>query len=129
MKFAIAGTTATAAIVTAALSLSGASIAAPDPTDEKNTVPPVLYQSPFRDYKPLGEDKAIPWKAANDEVGRIGGWRAYAKQAQDAAASVKPVTAADPATPATATLPPVKPATTEPPAKPKPGHEGHGQHK
>ena len=121
MKFAILF----AASATVALSLSGASIAAPDPTDEKNTVPPVLYQSPFRDYKPLGEDKAIPWKAANDEVGRIGGWRAYAKEAQDAAASVN---SAAPAAAAKATLPPVKPAM-ESPAKPKPGHEGHGQHK
>ena len=125
MKFAIVITVARAASVTAALSLSGASNAAPDPTDEKNTVPPVLYQSPFRDYKPLGEDKAIPWKAANDEVGRIGGWRAYAKEAQDAAASASPAT---PTAPAQAKPPPDKPAM-ESPAKPKPGHEGHGQHK
>ncbi len=125
MKFAIASTTARAAIVTIALSLSGASIAAPDPTDEKNTVPPIRYQSPFRDYKPLGEDKPIPWKAANDEVGRIGGWRAYAKEAQAAAASVNP---AAPATPVNATPPPAKPPVMEAPAKSKPGHEGHGQH-
>lgn len=124
MKFAIAF----AAIGTTALSLSGASIAAADPTDEKNTVPPVHYLSPFRDYKPLGEDKPIPWQAANDEVARIGGWRAYAKQAQDAAASVNP---AAPATPAKAPPPPAKPPVMEAPAEPKPksGHEGHGQHK
>ena len=125
MKFAIPFM----AIVTAALSLSGASIAAPDPTDEKNTVPPVLYLSPFRDYKPLGEDKAIPWKAANDEVGRIGGWRAYAKEAQDAAASVKPATPVAPATPAKTPPSPAKSPVMEAPAKAKPGHEGHGQHK
>ena len=124
MKFAIA--ILFAASATAALGLSGASIAAPDPTDEKNTVPPVLFVSPFRDYKPLGEDKQIPWKAANDEVSRIGGWRAYAKQAQDAAAGVSP---AAPATPAQATPPAAKPPALEVPAKPKPGHEGHGQHK
>lgn len=129
MKFAIVITVARAASVTAALSLSGASIAAPDPTDEKNTVPPVLYLSPFRDYKPLGEDKAIPWKAANDEVGRIGGWRAYAKEAQAAAASVNPAAPVAPATPAKAPPSPAKPPVMEAPAKPKPGHEGHGQHK
>ena len=129
MKFAIA--ILIAAGVAAALSLSGASIAAPDPTDEKNTVPPVLYVSPFRDYKPLGEDKQIPWKAANDEVGRIGGWRAYAKEAQDAAASVSPAAPATPAqaTPAQATPPAAEPPALQAPAKPKPGHEGHGQHK
>ena len=115
-----------AASATVVLGLSGASNAAPDPTDEKNTVPPVLYQSPFRDYKPLGEDKQIPWKAANDEVGRIGGWRAYAKEAQDAAASANSAT---PAAPAKATPPIVKPPVKEVPAKPSPGHAGHGEHK
>ena len=40
----------------------------------------VRYKSPFKDYRPLGEDKRILWKAANDEVGRIGGWRVYARE-------------------------------------------------
>ncbi len=43
--------------------------------------PSIQYQSPFNDYRPLGEDKRIPWKAANDEVGKIGGWRVYAREA------------------------------------------------
>ena len=28
------------------------------------------------------DEKVAPWKAANDKVGEIGGWRAYLKEAQ-----------------------------------------------
>ncbi|MDO8776930.1 MAG: hypothetical protein Q7K57_51125, partial [Burkholderiaceae bacterium] len=33
-------------------------------------------------FQPLGAEKVTSWKAANDTVGHIGGWRAYAKEAQ-----------------------------------------------
>ena len=42
------------------------------------------YISPFSDYRPLGEDKNTAWKDANDTVGKIGGWRAYAREAAQA---------------------------------------------
>ena len=32
-------------------------------------------------YKPFTDEKATPWKAANDTVNSRGGWRAYAKEA------------------------------------------------
>ena len=35
-------------------------------------------------YQPYTDEKIAPWKEANDSVGRIGGWRAYAKEAQQA---------------------------------------------
>ena len=40
------------------------------------------YPSAFADYKPFSDEPIGNWKAANDEVARIGGWREYAKQAQ-----------------------------------------------
>lgn len=58
--------------------------AGPDPADANTVNPPTIYQSPFTDYRPLGEDKNIPWKDANDTVGKIGGWRVYAREAADA---------------------------------------------
>lgn len=138
MKFAIL----IAAVGMATLSLSGLSTAAPNPADEQNIVPPVIYQSPFRDYRPIGEDQPIPWKAANDEVRRIGGWRVYAKEAQDGTASANPAAPATPApvtslpgkpadaaTAPNTTPPPVKPPVNEPAVKPVPGHGGHGEHK
>lgn len=42
----------------------------------------LIYRSAFEDYKPYTDDKMTSWKAANDDVARIGGWREYAKQAQ-----------------------------------------------
>jgi hypothetical protein len=42
----------------------------------------VTYKSPIEDYKAFVDEKVTSWKAANDKVGQIGGWRAYAKEAQ-----------------------------------------------
>jgi hypothetical protein len=36
----------------------------------------------MEDYKAFVDEKVTSWKAANDKVGQIGGWRAYAKEAQ-----------------------------------------------
>ena len=39
-------------------------------------------KSAFEGYQAYSDDTMTSWKAANDEVARIGGWREYAKQAQ-----------------------------------------------
>jgi hypothetical protein len=77
-------------LVTAVLALSGldntawaqtatsaASAATPMPSQ------PLAFRSAFESYKPYTDDGAPEWKKANDEVGKIGGWRAYAREAQD----------------------------------------------
>ena len=54
---------------------------------------PDAYRSALQGYQPYGENKPVPWKEANDTVGRIGGWRAYAKEAaaaKPAASQTKP---------------------------------------
>lgn len=43
---------------------------------------PVPYKSAFEGYQTYSDDKMTNWKAANNEVARIGGWREYARQAQ-----------------------------------------------
>ena len=40
------------------------------------------YDSVFARYKSYRDEKATPWREANDTVTQIGGWRAYAKEAQ-----------------------------------------------
>jgi hypothetical protein len=40
------------------------------------------YRSALEGYRPFADEEPVPWKQANDTVGRIGGWRAYAKEAQ-----------------------------------------------
>ena len=56
------------------------------------------YKSAFEGYQPFTDDKTVNWKEANDNVARIGGWRAYAKQAQevDSKPSNTPLPAARP---------------------------------
>lgn len=124
MKFAILFTT----VLTAALGPIGASTAtaAPsDPADGKASVPPVEYQSPFAEYRPLGDDKNTAWKDANDTVGKIGGWRAYAREAAEAlkareAINTRKLPDADASKPK-----PVPAAPVTPPAAPTQPHK-HG---
>ncbi len=68
---------------------------AADPLDPQARVPAATYTSPLSTYRRLGEDKPVPWKDANETVNRIGGWRAYAREAQrpDAAAPARPASA------------------------------------
>lgn len=54
----------------------------PDPLDAETAVPTLVYQSAFTQYRPLGEERPISWREANDTVTRVGGWRAYAREAQ-----------------------------------------------
>jgi hypothetical protein len=52
-----------------------------NPLEARATVPAVVYRSALSDYRRLSDDKPVPWPEANDSVGRIGGWRAYAREA------------------------------------------------
>lgn len=38
------------------------------------------YASAFDGYRRFDDQKVQPWREANDTVGRIGGWRAYARE-------------------------------------------------
>ncbi len=109
-----------AMIACISMSLGQANAAGPDPADANSANPPTIYQSPFADYRPLGEDKNTPWKDANDTVGKIGGWRAYAREA---AAAMKAREAATPDGSKPVASPPL-PAKS-PPASPAQSHK-HG---
>jgi hypothetical protein len=71
----------------------------------QNPPPPLAntlnFKSTFDHYKSYTDEKITPWKAANDEVGKIGGWRAYQKEANEPATLQPPeVKSAKPAAPA-----------------------------
>ncbi len=55
----------------------------------------INYASPIADYQPYVDEKITSWKAANDKVGQIGGWRAYAKEAQQPDNTPIPASKAD----------------------------------
>lgn len=50
----------------------------------------VEYRSPIQSYQGFSEPVPVAWKESNDLVGRIGGWRAYARESSDGTRSIKP---------------------------------------
>lgn len=78
------------------------------------------FRSALEDYQPFSDEKLVPWREANDNVGRIGGWRVYAREAQEGADGARTA----PTGPATggAAVRPASPASS--PANP---HSGHGK--
>ena len=103
---ALAALTATAQVNTPAV--------APTPTTAKapavvpTAAAPLPYRSVFDGYQPFTDQKVLPWKETNATVEKIGGWRAYAKEAAEPAAS-------DRLAPASSTTPAANP------------HAGHGK--
>ena len=49
--------------------------------------------SAFATYKPYSDEPITNWRVANDNVARIGGWREYAKQAQQPDTTAQPAQA------------------------------------
>ena len=97
-----------------------AKAARPDPLDAKASVPALRYASSLSTYRRGGDDQPVSWRDANDTVTRIGGWRAYAREAPQP----DPLPAAKPGDAAAAT----KPADAAASAKPMPaGHGGHAK--
>lgn len=83
----------------------------PDPLDAKAPVPSVVYRSSLTLHKPTGGDQPVTWQEANNAVARIGGWRVYAREAQQS----EPVAVAKPAAAQPLAAPPAPPQ----------GHSGH----
>jgi hypothetical protein len=61
---------------------TGAALAAPVEKIQLNPPPTKLqYTSALSSYQGYADQAVQSWREANDRVGRIGGWRAYAKEA------------------------------------------------
>ena len=80
-----------------------------DPTHVDAAVPPLAHHSALLRYRPQSDDARLDWRAANAEVARIGGWRAYLREAQApepaASAPVAPTGTAPTGTAPTGTAP------------------------
>lgn len=83
----------------------------PDPLDPRAEVPPAIHESAFAGYRTAGEEGVGSWREVNEAVNRIGGWRAYAREASRPG-PVEPVAPARPAGGA--------------PVRSMPGHGAHG---
>ncbi len=65
-------------------------------TDAHSSQSSVLpFESAFRGYRGYADEPVASWREANDQVRQIGGWRAYAREAQ-APAAPAPAPSADP---------------------------------
>lgn len=85
------------------------------------TVPaPLTFRSVFEGYQPFTDEKVGNWKQANDTVGEIGGWRAYAKEASQNAGQAQSPHQGHGQTPA-------QPQAGQPPARAANPHAGHGK--
>jgi len=69
-----------------------ANAVAPRPEDSRAPVPALVYQSPFAGFRPFPESILGSWKAVNDEVGRIGGWKVYAREVYEETKQASPET-------------------------------------
>ena len=61
-----------------------------DPLNPQTAVPALRHDSALATYRRIGEPLPLGWKEANDTAARIGGWRAYAREAAAPAASAPP---------------------------------------
>ena len=88
-----------AALVLLAASLGISHVSAQTSADSPE---PPAYRSALEGYQPYTDEKIVNWKEANDNAGRIGGWREYAKEASESQkpeGAVKPDPDAAPAQP------------------------------
>ena len=66
----------------ASASKGSAPAAAASAAPASGTSNPLTYRSVFDGYRPFSDQPVVSWREANDLVGRIGGWRAYAREGQ-----------------------------------------------
>lgn len=105
--------------IAASMPAFGQSRATPAQSDGLASPVELTYRSSFEKYQHFTDEKVGSWRDANDTVGRIGGWRAYAKEGQQA----EPQGSSSPASTVTPSSPARAPAAA-PAANP---HEGHGK--
>lgn len=87
----------------------------PDPLNASEAVPAVVFRSSLANHRRFQDQPVGSWQQANETVNRIGGWRAYAREAsQPEAPTPAPAAAPAPASP-----------STKPAAPAAAGHQGH----
>jgi hypothetical protein len=96
-----------------------------DPLDAQARVPAITHASPLASYRRLGDDKRVAWTEANETVNRIGGWRAYAREAQQPDPAAPAPAARGTSAPTPRAAPNAAPSSA-PSAAPR--HGGHKMH-
>lgn len=71
-------------IVCAVIAAPGFVVAAENPSQEPPADVPVTYQSVLQAYQGFSDQPVRPWREVVEEVGKRGGWRAYARESYEA---------------------------------------------
>jgi hypothetical protein len=82
--------------VALALAFTVPVVSAGDETGKASLPTNLRYTSPLAAYRKFAEQPVGSWRDANDNVGRVGGWRAYAREAQDPTPAEGSTKAVDP---------------------------------
>ena len=98
----------------------------PDPLNAQASVPPLLHESAFTQYRRLTDVPVGSWRDANDTVTRIGGWRVYAREAAQSTSPAASVPAGSASAPG---MKPAEPAKAVPMPRGKDSHGGHKMNK
>jgi hypothetical protein len=69
----------------------------PDPLDPRARVPAPRPPEALRRYRPATTPEVGSWREANDTVARVGGWKAYLREAQQPESAASAASAAAPA--------------------------------
>ena len=119
----------TSIVRTAVLAVLFAPVATPVALAQQASAPAAAegprpaYRSAFDGYRGFTDQPVGSWRKANDGVGRIGGWKAYARESQGGGAAG----GHEPAMPAGHGGMRTEPASPTPaaPARAPAGHSGH----
>ena len=65
---------------------AAAALLSPPSASQTPASQPGAYRSAFESYKPYTDEATGDWKALNATTAKIGGWRAYAKEARQSQA-------------------------------------------
>jgi hypothetical protein len=82
--------TTTTALTFCSVSAVNAQVVTEPRLPQSTTEQSVQFKSSFSGYVPYSEQSIESWREANDRVGEIGGWRAYAKEAHRTRAPSEP---------------------------------------
>jgi hypothetical protein len=103
-----------------AWALAGATAAAfASPPAAPGGAEPLPWRSALEGYRPFDDQPVTPWRESNDTVGRIGGWREYAREASGMprAPGAAPSASASAAPPASDAPAPASATRAAPPAR------------
>ena len=122
----------------ATLLVASVAAACAQPTAPVSALPPTSaastsgmgYRSAFEGYRSFKDQPIQSWREANDLVGQIGGWQAYAREGQGGpSAGIGAAASGTASAPAMSSMPGMRMPTSTPSASSRPASQASTGHK